>query len=56
MNKDPVCGMQVDRSALISSYQGQTYYFCSVECKEQFEKNPENYINKSMAVTGQMKS
>jgi YHS domain-containing protein len=52
VNKDPVCGMQVDRSGLISSHEGQTYHFCSVDCKQKFEKNPELYINKNMAATG----
>ncbi len=45
MAKDPVCGMQVDENSAsaTSNYKGLTYYFCSVSCKEQFEKNPEQY-------------
>ena len=53
-NRDPVCGMQVDRSALFSIYQDKTYYFCSMECKQTFEKNPELYLEKGKAVTGQL--
>jgi Cu+-exporting ATPase len=31
MQKDPVCGMQVDpaKTAGSSEYNGKTYYFCS---------------------------
>jgi len=48
MAKDVVCGMDVDeRQAssedLISSYLGQTYYFCSKQCKKQFDQEPQRY-------------
>jgi YHS domain-containing protein len=44
--KDPVCGMQVDpkTAAGKSEYQGETYYFCSLHCKTQFDKEPEKYV------------
>jgi len=44
--KDPVCGMEIDekKPAGTSSYKGKTYYFCSVSCKEKFEKKPEIFI------------
>ncbi len=39
MNKDPVCGMEVDESSAISAeHQGRKYYFCSVHCREKFLK------------------
>lgn len=43
---DPVCGMEVDsqQSAGMSDYQGTTYYFCSVGCKRQFDKDPEAFV------------
>ena len=43
--KDPVCGMEVtyETAQARSEYDGQTYYFCSLDCKEQFDQNPENY-------------
>jgi YHS domain-containing protein len=43
---DPVCGMEVtpETAAATSEYQGQTYYFCSIEDKETFDKNPEKYV------------
>jgi YHS domain-containing protein len=42
---DPVCGMQVEttQAPAQSEYQGQTYYFCSEECKRTFDANPEQY-------------
>jgi Cu+-exporting ATPase len=45
---DPVCKMSVDpaRAAAQSSYRGQTYYFCAVSCKQQFDKEPEKYLSR----------
>ena len=44
--KDPVCGMKVDpkSAAANATYKGKTYYFSSVEAKEQFEKSPVKYV------------
>lgn len=45
--KDPVCGMTVDpKTAQKSVHKGKTYYFCSKEDKETFEKSPEKYVQK----------
>jgi P-type Cu+ transporter len=43
---DPVCHMDVtyETAQARSEYNGQTYYFCSLGCKETFDKNPEKYI------------
>ncbi|MDE1804196.1 MAG: heavy metal translocating P-type ATPase [Candidatus Micrarchaeota archaeon] len=40
MATDPVCGMYVDEatSALTSQREGRRYYFCSANCKLQFER------------------
>ena len=27
-----------------SDYKGATYYFCSQQCKQKFDQNPERYI------------
>jgi P-type Cu+ transporter len=45
MEKDPVCGMQVDPKSAAgqAQYQGKTYYFCAAGCKAKFEKNPAQY-------------
>lgn len=51
MEKDPVCGMDVNPRAAPakSSYQGRMYYFCSPECKEAFEKEPQRYVTQTEA-------
>lgn len=42
---DVVCGMTVDpKSSDKSDYKGKTYYFCSLDDKKEFEKNPEKYL------------
>ena len=50
MTKDVVCGMEVDdRSPKHqSNYQGTTYAFCSSECKEKFDEEPDTYAGKGM--------
>jgi Cu+-exporting ATPase len=47
MARDPVCGMDVNeqQAAGKSEYQGQTYYFCSSNCKQQFDQNPQRYAS-----------
>ncbi len=49
MPVDPVCGMEVNEqdAAETSEYQGQTVYFCSRECRDSFDKNPQEYVRKS---------
>jgi YHS domain-containing protein len=50
MQEDPVCGMSVDtEEAESSNYQGKTYYFCSTECKDKFDRNPAEYSKKDSA-------
>ncbi len=38
--KDPVCGriLESDDAAGQSEYAGDTYYFCSPGCKEEFDE------------------
>ncbi len=57
MEKDPVCGMDVDpkTATLKSEYQGKTYYFCAPGCKRDFDKNPGKYVNKTQSDAGQEK-
>ena len=47
MEKDPVCGMEVDekRAAATSTYKEKTYYFCAKGCKIAFDKEPEKYLS-----------
>jgi YHS domain-containing protein len=50
MEKDPVCGMDVDpkTAEYTSIYQGMTYYFCSPGCKRDFDREPQKYVNAGM--------
>jgi xanthine dehydrogenase accessory factor len=38
--RDPICGMMVETATAryVSQRNGETYYFCSFACKEQFEQ------------------
>lgn len=46
MTIDPVCKMQVDEKKSIKAiYKNKIYYFCSDNCKETFERNPEQFIS-----------
>jgi YHS domain-containing protein len=43
---DPVCGMDVDPEATTVERidrKGVSYYFCSADCRRQFEASPEEY-------------
>lgn len=43
--KDPICKMSVPKGAKqVSIYKGKQIGFCSIVCKEMFDKNPEKYI------------
>ncbi len=48
---DPLCGMAIDprKATHQSSHQGQTYHFCSILCKERFDKTPELFIKAAAA-------
>ena len=43
---DPVCGMEVDENAApaTAEYDGETYYFCSEKCREEFMQDPGHFI------------
>jgi 3-hydroxybutyryl-CoA dehydratase len=46
MPVDPVCEMEVSAEDAVatSEYNGQTYHFCSQECKDSFDEDPEMFI------------
>jgi len=63
MDRDPVCGMDVDeRKSQHSAHSlGENYWFCSKDCKTKFESNPQKYsaalekrasINRKVVVVG----
>jgi P-type Cu+ transporter len=42
--RDPVCGMKVDVTTSYSeAVAGETYYFCSENCRQRFDANPAAY-------------
>jgi Ala-tRNA(Pro) deacylase len=45
---DPVCGESLDQetAAARSDHRGETYYFCSLSCKMEFDDNPYAYAEK----------
>lgn len=54
MARDIVCDMAVDEETasekrLSSQHKGNTYYFCSRQCKEKFDARPEHYAKKKPA-------
>lgn len=45
---DPVCGMRVSATSAKSAfYQGRPYYFCSSDCRDKFEREPDRYATQS---------
>lgn len=47
MARDPVCGMNVKddnkNNNPKSEFRGQTYYFCSDKCRQEFDRSPGNF-------------
>jgi YHS domain-containing protein len=45
---DPVCKMQIGPEQIKQSLiiNGQPYYFCSVGCRAEFQRHPEDYIRR----------
>ncbi len=43
--RDPVCGMTVSPAASAGKveYDGREYFFCSDQCRQKFEQNPQPY-------------
>jgi P-type Cu+ transporter len=46
MERDPVCGMQVDPASARANaeYGGKSYFFCCAGCAKKFEAAPEQYL------------
>ena len=44
---DPVCNMKVDDQSAAgkSTYRENTYYFCSLDCKQKFDQKPQQYAS-----------
>lgn len=46
--KDPVCGMSIDTedAAGSTTYESQDVYFCSDQCRRDFEADPGRYYDR----------
>ena len=44
--RDPVCGMAVipERAAAVVEHNGRKFYFCSKNCAERFQHDPQRYL------------
>ena len=47
MERDPVCGMDVDPATAkhTTEHAGKTYYFCAAGCRKAFEEDPARYLD-----------
>ena len=43
-NRDPVCGMVVETTAVSERYRDEDYRFCSQACRMRFRRRPEHYV------------
>jgi xanthine dehydrogenase accessory factor len=45
MTTDPVCEMKVDEreSEFQAQFAGKKYFFCSEECRQAFQADPDEY-------------
>jgi Cu+-exporting ATPase len=52
---DPVCHMEVEEkdAAATYTYNGQSFYFCAVMCRDRFAENPESFLNGKSAVASE---
>jgi YHS domain-containing protein len=46
MATDPVCKMEVDEQSAAgqTNYDGKDYYFCSKDCEQKFEHDPQQFL------------
>jgi YHS domain-containing protein len=46
--KDPVCGMMIDpeEAAGSTTFEGHEIYFCSDQCRREFEADPAHYYDR----------
>ncbi len=44
---DPVCGMKIEDNhpKFELQFAGKKYFFCSEDCRKEFEEQPEQYID-----------
>src|SRR6266436_3579448 len=54
MERDPVCGMNVDpeKAKAKVDHGEKTYYFCSAGCARKFEQTPQQFLSKATPAAG----
>ena len=53
MVRDPVCGISLEIGhALRVNYHGKPYHFCSHDCKINFEDRPDEYVQPTQHIIG----
>lgn len=52
--KDPVCGMMIEDADAVATadYNGKRYFFCSQDCKVEFDENPADYADSGSGGAG----
>jgi YHS domain-containing protein len=52
MTIDPVCGMEIEekkKGEFQTQFAGRKYFFCSEECRKEFEDDPGGYMETAAA-------
>jgi len=52
MTTDPVCGMRIDEKKngeFQTQFAGRKYFFCSEDCRKEFEADPSGYVETAAA-------
>ena len=46
---DPVCKMEIEEEDAVATFEylGEVFYFCSENCRQAFEEDPESYLEES---------
>ena len=46
MERDPVCGSEVNEKSESIIFENKIYHFCCASCRWAFEKDPRQFIGK----------
>jgi P-type Cu+ transporter len=51
MTMDPVCGTRINERSteFQTQFAGKKYFFCSEECRKEFEADPEEFLETAAA-------
>lgn len=61
MRHDPVCQAEIDETdagatGLVTEVEGRDYFFCSPECKQEFDQSPEDFITAEVYLEAENRS